>query len=205
MSIFSCVCWPSVCLLWKNVCLGLLPILWLFFTILSFMSCLEILDSNSLLPASLASIFFHSLGCLFILLMIYLQNLFKFDQVPFVYYCFYFFISLGDWSKKIFLQFMSENVLPMFFSKRFIVSCLIFESLRHFEFIFCCMWGSVLTLHLYGYPTFPTLLAEETVFSSCIFLPPLLKIKCVSLFLGSLFCSIESYVLCANTMLFCLL
>ena len=24
--IFSCVCWPSVCLLWRNVCLGLLPI-----------------------------------------------------------------------------------------------------------------------------------------------------------------------------------
>ena len=23
---FSCVCWPSVCLLWRNVCLGLLPI-----------------------------------------------------------------------------------------------------------------------------------------------------------------------------------
>ena len=26
LSIFSCVCWPSVCLLWRNVCLGLLPI-----------------------------------------------------------------------------------------------------------------------------------------------------------------------------------
>ena len=25
LSIFSCVCWPSVCLLWRNVCLGLLP------------------------------------------------------------------------------------------------------------------------------------------------------------------------------------
>ena len=26
LSIFSCVCWPSVCLLWGNVCLSLLPI-----------------------------------------------------------------------------------------------------------------------------------------------------------------------------------
>ena len=25
LSIFSCACWPSVCLLWKNVCLGLCP------------------------------------------------------------------------------------------------------------------------------------------------------------------------------------
>ena len=23
---FSCVCWPTVCLLWRNVCVGLLPI-----------------------------------------------------------------------------------------------------------------------------------------------------------------------------------
>ena len=29
LSIFSCVCWPFVCLLWINVCLGLLSILWL--------------------------------------------------------------------------------------------------------------------------------------------------------------------------------
>ena len=26
LSIFSCVCWPSVCLLWRNVCLYLWPV-----------------------------------------------------------------------------------------------------------------------------------------------------------------------------------
>ena len=26
LSIFSCACWPSICLLWRNVYLGLLPI-----------------------------------------------------------------------------------------------------------------------------------------------------------------------------------
>ena len=31
---------------------------------------------------------------------------------------------------------MSENVLPMFSSRSFRVSCLIFKSLSHFEFIF---------------------------------------------------------------------
>ena len=29
LSIFSCACWPSVCLLWRNVYLGLLPTCWL--------------------------------------------------------------------------------------------------------------------------------------------------------------------------------
>ena len=29
LSIFSCASWPSVCLLWKSVYLGLLPIFWL--------------------------------------------------------------------------------------------------------------------------------------------------------------------------------
>ena len=29
LSIFSCTCWPSVCLLWENVFLDLLPTFWL--------------------------------------------------------------------------------------------------------------------------------------------------------------------------------
>ena len=33
---------------------------------------------------------------------------------------------------------MSENVLPMFSSRSSMVSCLIFMSLSHFEFIFLC-------------------------------------------------------------------
>ena len=46
------------------------------------------------------------------------------------------FISFawGDRFKNILLQFMSENVLPRFFSS-FMVSCLIFSYLNHFEFI----------------------------------------------------------------------
>ena len=56
LSIFSCACWPSVCLLWRNVCLGLLPIfVWafcLFFWLLSCMSCLDILEIKPLLVAS---------------------------------------------------------------------------------------------------------------------------------------------------------
>ena len=47
----------------------------------------------------------------------------------------FIFITLRGDSKKILLQFMSESILPSFFSKRFTVSGLTFRSLIHFEFI----------------------------------------------------------------------
>ena len=61
-------------------------------------SCLYIFEINSLLVASLAIIFSHSEGCLFILLFTFLHcaKAFKFNQVPFVYFCFYFHYS-GRW------------------------------------------------------------------------------------------------------------
>ena len=45
-------------------------------------------------------------------------------------------IALGERPKKTLVQFMSENVLPMFSSRSFMVSCLVFKSLSHFELIF---------------------------------------------------------------------
>ena len=45
-------------------------------------------------------------------------------------------IPLRGGSEKMLLSFMSESVWPMFSSKSFIVSGLIFRSLIHFEFIF---------------------------------------------------------------------
>ena len=69
LSIFSCVCWPCVCLLWRNACVGLPPIFWLgclFFFILSYMSYLYILEINPLSVASLANIFCHCECCLFV-------------------------------------------------------------------------------------------------------------------------------------------
>ena len=75
LNIFSCACWTSVCLLWKNIYSGLLPIfnwvVWVFFFfMLSCMSCLHILDINPFIVVSFADIFSHSIDCLFILLMI---------------------------------------------------------------------------------------------------------------------------------------
>ena len=70
---FSCVYWLSVCFLWRNVCLGLLPIFWIglfAFLILSCMSCLYILEINLLSVALFVIIFSHSEGCLFILFIV---------------------------------------------------------------------------------------------------------------------------------------
>ena len=71
LNIFSCACWPSVCLLWKNVYSGLLPIFnqVVCFLILNCRRCLYILDIKLLLVI-FANIFSHSVGCLFVLLKV---------------------------------------------------------------------------------------------------------------------------------------
>ena len=69
------------------------------FLVLSYMSCLYILEINPLSVVSFAIIFSHSEGCLFTLLIVsllivaYSAKAFKFNQVPLVYFCFYFCYS----------------------------------------------------------------------------------------------------------------
>ena len=64
LSTFSCVCWPSVYLLWRNVYLGLPPIFWLSFFFNIELHCIF----WKLIPChfhQFANIFSHSKGCLF--------------------------------------------------------------------------------------------------------------------------------------------
>ena len=99
----------------------------------------------------------------------------------FVYLFIFVFISIaqGGGSKRIMLWFMSKTILPMFFSKSFIVSGLIFRSLIHFDFIF--VYGvkkcsNFILLHVAV--QFPQhCLLKRLSFLHCIFLPPLSKIK----------------------------
>ena len=78
LSIFSYTYWPSVCLPWRNVYIGLLFIWWwwwfvfvlFFFFTFSFTSCLHILEINPFLVALFASIFSQSISCHFILFMV---------------------------------------------------------------------------------------------------------------------------------------
>ena len=64
------------------------------FQVFSCMSCLYILEINPLLVVSFAIIFSHSEGCLFTLLgFLCCEKAFTFNQVPLVYFCFYFHYS----------------------------------------------------------------------------------------------------------------
>ena len=104
---------------------------------LSCMSCLYVLDTNPLLVISFANVSSHSVGCLFILLMVSLavQKLLSLIRSHLLIFAFISF-TLGDKSKKILLRFMSKSVLPMFPSRSFIVPSLTFRSLIHLEFTF---------------------------------------------------------------------
>ena len=97
-----------------------------------FVSSLWILDNNPLSDVSM-NIFSHSVGCLFILLMI------TFAMKNFLVWCsliclffFFCFPCLGDTSYKIWLWAMSEILLPMFSSRFFVVSGLTFKEDTNF-------------------------------------------------------------------------
>ena len=133
-SIFPCVCWPSVCLLWRNVFLCLL----IYLFILSCESCLYILEIHPFYIASFANIFSQFEVCLFILSFSWLCKGFCVFVCLFSWVQLFFFIffSLGGGSKMILLRFMSKSVCLCFPLKRSIVSGLTFMSLIHYEFVF---------------------------------------------------------------------
>ena len=84
------------------------------------------------------------------------------------------------------------------------VSCLIFRSLKHFEFIFVydvMVCSNFVDLYE-AVQLFQHHSLNRLSFLHCIVLPPLLKIncRCVGLFLGSLFSPNDPYVcFCART------
>uniref|UniRef100_A0A8D1GPJ0 Uncharacterized protein n=1 Tax=Sus scrofa TaxID=9823 RepID=A0A8D1GPJ0_PIG len=98
---------------------------------------LYILVIKPLSVASFKTILSYSVSCLFFFLMVSsavqkLVNLIRSHWFIFVFIS----VALGDWPKKTFVWLMSENVLPMFSSRSFMVPYLMFKSLRHFVFIF---------------------------------------------------------------------
>ena len=148
----------------------------LFFLELSCRSCLYIFEINSLSIASFAIIFSHYEACLFTLLIVsfVVQKLLSLIRFPLFIFAF-ISITLGGGSYMILLYFMSEGVLPMFSSKSFIDSGLIFRSLIHFEVIF--VYGvrkcsNFFLLH--GAVQFSQHHLLKTLsLPYCIFLPPL--------------------------------
>ena len=91
---------------------------------------------------------------------------------------------------------MSKSVLPMFSSRRFLVSSVTFRSLIHFEFIF--VYGvrecsNFILSHVAVQFSQHHLLKRLSFLHciSCLFCLRLTYHKCMSLFLSSLFCSID--------------
>ena len=144
LSIFLCVCYPSVCL-WRNVCLGLFPTFWLgclffwhwvasatcIFWKLTFCQLLHLLLFSPILRV-VFRLTYSFLCC---------AKAFKFNQVPLVYFCFYFCYSRRWGIEDLILIYViktRQSVLPMFSSKSFIVSGLTFRSL--ILWVYLCVW-----------------------------------------------------------------
>ena len=97
MNIFSCISWPFIGLLWKNVYHIFCPFLigLFLFWVLSFISSLYILDTNPLSDMSFANILSHSI-CTFQFCRLFplLYRSFLFWCSPnrffFFLFCFYF-------------------------------------------------------------------------------------------------------------------
>ena len=83
------------------------------------MSCLFILKIKTLLVASFANIFPHSVGCLFILFMVSfaMQKLLSLIRSHFVYFCFCFPCLRRQESQKMLLRAMSECTAYVFFQE----------------------------------------------------------------------------------------
>ena len=86
---------------------------------------------------SLANIFSHMVGFLFILLMFSLvvQKIIILMKSH-LFILSFMSLALGDMSVSMLLHGMSEIFLPMFSSRTFMVSQLILKSFIHLEFIF---------------------------------------------------------------------
>ena len=105
-------------------------------------------------------------------------KLLKFNSVHLFIFAFISF-ALGDRSKKLLLQFMSNSILLMSFSRSFMASSLTFMSLIHFEFIFVYgvrKWSNLILLHIAVQFSQHHLL-KRLFCLHCKFLPPLLEIN----------------------------
>ena len=149
------------------------------FLVLSCESYLCILEINPLSIVSFVIIFSLSEGSFHIAYsFLCCAKAFKFNQVPLVYFCLYFHYS-RTWVIEDLALLYVISVLPMFSSKSFIVSCITFRSLIHFEFIF--VYGvrknsNFILLHVAVQFSQHHLLKRLSL-PHCIFLPPLLKIR----------------------------
>ena len=118
-----CAFWPSVCLLGRNVfrssarfVLGCLSL------ILICMSCLYILEINPLFIVSLANMFFHFVGCLFVLFMVSFAVQKHLSLLRSCLFLLLFVLFRVLEPTKMSCCHFCQSFLPMFSPKNFIVS-----------------------------------------------------------------------------------
>ena len=125
MSIFSSACYPSICLLWRNVYLGILPIFWLgclfFYWII--WAVWIFWKLSPLLGASFANTFSQSIAWLFIWFMVSfaVQKLINLTRSHLFIFAF-ISIALRGWPKKTLVWFISECFAYVLFYSYGVVS-----------------------------------------------------------------------------------
>ena len=117
------------------------------------MRSLYILEIKPLSEVSMTNMFCHMVGYPSILWMVSLtmQKLFNL-MLSHLFILYFISLALGDTSVKILLYGISEIFLPMFSSRIFMVSCLIFKSFIHPGFIFVYgvrWWSGFIFLHVF--------------------------------------------------------
>ena len=101
------------------------------------MSSVYILEIRPLSEVSLANMFSHTVGSVFILMLfsLVMQKFFILMRSH-LFILSFMSLALGDVSVRMLLRGMSEIFLPMFSSRTFTVLSLIFKSFIHLEFVF---------------------------------------------------------------------
>ena len=134
LSIFSCASCPSVCLLWRNVYLGLtiFQLGCLLFVVVELYELLVYFGDEALVSCIICKDFLPFCGLSFLFMVSFaVQKLLSLIRSHWFIFVF-IVIMLGGRSNKILLRFMLKNVLPILSPRSFIVSCLKFRSLIHF-------------------------------------------------------------------------
>ena len=148
-------------------------LIWLFVLILSYMSCLYILEIKPLSVASFANIFSHSVGCLFILFMVsfVVQKLLSLTryQLFIFYFCFHY--SRRRIQKDVAVIYVKE--CSVFLQEFHSIWSYIYRYLVYFE-LFVCVYGirecSKFHSFTFSCPVFLAPLIEESGFSPALYI-----------------------------------
>ena len=141
---------------------------WFVFLEWIYVSSLYILEIRPLSEVSLANIFSHTVGSLFILMLFSLamQKLFILMRSH-LFILSFMSLALWDMSVRMLLRGMSEIFLPIFSSRTFMVLRLIFKSFYPSSVYFCVWRKLVIEFHFFARscPDLPTPFGEEAIFA----------------------------------------